>query len=128
MLTDTQIKEFKHQLEREHARLLDEVRDELMRSDNEAYSDVAGKVHDTGDESVADLLADLNTAVIDRHISEIRAVEAALLRVNNGSYGICDECGGAIEPQRLEVQPAAMRCIECQTRFEHTHAGERPSI
>lgn len=128
MLTSAQTNEFKQQLEREYARLLDEVGDELMRSNNEAFIDVAGKVHDMGDESVADLLSDLNIAAIERHINELRSIENALLRTKSGSYGICDKCSSEIELQRLQVQPDALRCIECQTRFEQTHAGERPSL
>lgn len=46
-------------------------------------------------------------------LRELRAVEAALKRIEVGSYGTCVSCGGSIEPQRLEAVPYATRCRSC---------------
>ncbi len=51
--------------------------------------------------------------VIDR---EIAATEAALARVDDGTYGECVRCGNDIAPKRLEVQPEAALCIECASQ------------
>jgi len=48
-----------------------------------------------------------------RRAQEIRRVDAALSRVEAGDYGWCVECGEAIEPKRLTVDPAAPRCAGC---------------
>tara|TARA_R110000868_G_scaffold256547_1_gene513298 strand:- start:1503 stop:1823 length:321 start_codon:yes stop_codon:yes gene_type:complete len=48
-----------------------------------------------------------------RRIQEIRRIEAALKRVDEDEYGWCVECGEAIEPKRLEIDPAAARCAGC---------------
>ena len=48
---------------------------------------------DIGDQSVADSLADLNLALIDRHIQEVRDIEAARTRVKSGKFGVCIDCG-----------------------------------
>jgi len=45
-------------------------------------------------------------------------VEAALRRVELGTYGICVECGEQIPEERLELLPATPMCIRCQTRVE----------
>ena len=48
-----------------------------------------------------------------RRAKELRRIEAALKRVEADEYGWCVACGEAIEPKRLEVDPAAPRCSEC---------------
>ena len=56
-----------------------------------------------------------------------RAVEAleALRRIEDGTYGICVDCGVTIPPARLQVKPEATRCIACQTECEHWLVGRR---
>jgi DnaK suppressor protein len=44
----------------------------------------------------------------------VAAVEAALARLDAGTYGACTACGRAITPERLEALPAAALCIDCQ--------------
>jgi DnaK suppressor protein len=112
-------------LEARFRELRELIRQELLASDMEQYVELAGRVHDTGDESVADLLADVNLAVIDRHVQEIRDVDAALLRISGGSYGRCVECSEDIDVARLEAYPTAKRCHRCQARREQTHAQPR---
>jgi len=48
----------------------------------------------------------------------IAAVDTALARVQSGEYGDCNECGAAINPKRLEVNPLATLCINCASRRE----------
>jgi DnaK suppressor protein len=48
-----------------------------------------------------------------RRAQEIRRIDAALQRVEEGEYGFCVACGEAIEPKRLEIDPAAPRCAAC---------------
>lgn len=80
-------------------------------------------VRDHGDESVAELAASANLTMLDREVSELREVEAALERIREGTYGRCEECGCEIERERLEAYPTATRCIEDQTRYERNRAG-----
>ena len=120
-LTDTQLSELKHELDRRYQALREEIRQELLASDNEQYIELAGLVHDMEDESVADLLVDLQLNSIDRHIHDLQEVDAALLRMSNAEYGICIECGCPIDLPRLKVNPSASRCLQCQDSYEHTH-------
>lgn len=48
-----------------------------------------------------------------RHRRELARVSAALERVEAGEYGVCVACGEAIDPRRLDIDPAAARCIDC---------------
>jgi len=123
MVTTKQLGQLRAKLEERNALLRDEVRQELLATDEEHYIDLAGQVHDLEEESVADLLIDLDLAVIDMHINEIRDIEAALARINVGSYGICIDCSDELELDRLRAFPTARRCLMCQEQFERTHAG-----
>jgi DnaK suppressor protein len=66
-------------------------------------------------------LADMATETIDREIdytleensgNVLREIEAALERIDNGSYGLCAGCGKPIEPERLEYLPWATQCAD----------------
>lgn len=48
-----------------------------------------------------------------RRAGELRRIEAALARLDDGEYGWCVECGETIDPKRLETDPAAPRCRDC---------------
>jgi RNA polymerase-binding transcription factor DksA len=76
---------------------------------------------------VATLITDLGHANMGRDLSELRALEAALARLRDGSYGICAECGGDIGFERLRANPAAVRCVDCQRLHEKTFAGPSTS-
>ena len=124
-LTERQVAQLKGQLQQRFVELRETVRQELLQSDDERYQELAGSVADTGDESTADLLADVNLAVISNHINEIRAVEGALMRIARGTYGICMDCEGEIDRARLQAYPVAMRCWDCQARHESSYSQPR---
>lgn len=44
---------------------------------------------------------------------EIQLLSNAITRIDNGHYGYCQTCGDTINPARLAVQPAAIKCINC---------------
>ena len=101
--------------------LRDEIRQTLVKSDSEQYVQIADNVRDLEDESFADLMVDVSLAEIDRDLEELRGIEAAQLRLADGTYGICDVCNRPIDVKRLEVAPESVRCIDCQTLYERTH-------
>jgi RNA polymerase-binding transcription factor DksA len=105
------------------------MRDDAERTREQPYAEHAGPAPDTGDESVATLIADLEQADLTRDIDEFRALEAARERINGGEYGVCKDCGSDIAFERLKAFPAAIRCIQCQERHEKTFGGEpKPSL
>jgi RNA polymerase-binding transcription factor DksA len=127
MVTAKQQKAFRAALEQRYQDLREEIREELLASDEQHFIDLAGQVHDLEEESVADLLIDLDLAVIDMHINELRDIEAAMRRLNVGAYGVCIECDDEIEPERLRACPTAKRCLPCQQNYERNHAGNTHS-
>lgn len=124
-LTEQQMTQLSEALERRHAQLARAIREDLKATSSERYADLAGEVNDTGDESVADQMVDLNAAMIERELSELKAVESARVRIREGEYGDCVDCGGDIPFARLMAYPAAMRCITCQSKRERTYAQGR---
>ncbi|RFA30517.1 hypothetical protein CAI21_05575 [Alkalilimnicola ehrlichii] len=115
-------------LEERYQELREEIRTELLKQDGELYADLAGQVHDAEEESVADLLVDLNYASLDRHVRELNGIEEALMRMRTGSYGYCVDTGDPIPYERLRVNPAAKRTIEAQELFERQYQERRPSL
>jgi DnaK suppressor protein len=126
-LSDTQMQKLENKLRARHATLRDEIRVALLASSEERHRELAGAVHDAGDDSVADLLTDVNLKGMDRDARELAEVGSALGRLARRTYGVCADCGGEIGYPRLEAQPAAARCIECETRREREYSHEQGS-
>jgi len=128
-LTNLQIDAISAQLAQRNRELRVEIRAALIQSDQQHHKDLAGSVSDIADESVADMLIDVDVALADRHVTELREVEAALQRIRDGDYGACIECGDTIGHERLAANPTARRCIRCQQRHENDYArGTTPTL
>jgi len=63
-----------------------------------------------------------NLARRERAKVKLERLEAALQRMEEGTYGVCAACGQAIEPERLTVLPIATLCIAC------AHQGAQPQL
>jgi len=63
-----------------------------------------------------------NDAVLDKLAAgdrqQMTAIRAALIRIAEGTYGICRTCGEPIAPQRLAALPYATQCLACATQAE----------
>ena len=105
----------------------------LLREVHDALENV-GSLHridllnhepgDSGDESMANELADINVATLDHHIRDIRDIEAAFKRIKEGTFGACIDCGDDIAIERLQAFPTAKRCIVCQEKREREFVQE----
>jgi len=102
-------------MESELARLLHEVKDEMDPALRPSFADVSGEVTDSGDESIAESVVDLDNAMIGLHLQKVNDLYAALDRIQAGVYGICGDCGESVSVERLTAYPTAKRCINCQT-------------
>ena len=120
-LSSQQIDELRSSMTARSSQLREEIRQTLLKSDSEQYAMIADQVRDLEDDSFADLMVDVNLAEIDRDLQELRLIDAAKLRMDDGSYGHCESCGLPIELARLRATPFASRCFDCQSAFERTH-------
>ena len=117
--------------ESEHLRGRIEARLEQLRAEIAAKlgdaidaSQTLERTDDSGDQSVADDLATGDFAHARRDIEEYEAGQAALRRLEEGSWGCCVDCGQSIPAARLHAQPFSARCLECQVLVER-HSGVR---
>jgi RNA polymerase-binding transcription factor len=124
-LRNAQIEVLKRTIAKRHADLLEETGEDVARAREESYGALAGPVTDTADRATAGLLSDLDQAEISRDVRELEALEAALARIDQGTFGRCIECGAEIAFKRLAVYPVATRCAQCQRGYERTfvHPG-----
>jgi RNA polymerase-binding protein DksA len=108
--------------------LLQERRRVQAALDNLHEENPGSILDETGEESVYDNhLADIATVTYDRELdytleenSEhvLAEIDAALRRIEDGTYGQCTNCGKQIPPERLEARPWATLCIDCQRQRE----------
>ena len=120
-LDSSQLEELRTILKSRSLQLREEIRQTLRKSDDEQYTMIADQVRDLEDDSFADLMVDVNLAEIDRDLQELRLIDAAFLRMGDGTYGLCDACDSPIEIERLRATPFASRCFDCQSAFERNH-------
>jgi RNA polymerase-binding protein DksA len=116
-----QLEELRATMSARSRQLREEIRQTLLKSDHEQYAMIADQVRDLEDDSFADLMVDVNLAEIDRDLEEMRLIDGAMRRLDDGSYGYCEQCGSPIEIARLRATPFASRCFDCQSAFERTH-------
>ncbi|WP_460365441.1 TraR/DksA family transcriptional regulator [Actinocorallia lasiicapitis] len=84
----------------------------------EEHSDRGVRPAEAGDAGNSLIEADHRYATLDVLLRQRTAVEAALTRLSDGTYGTCTTCGKPVPEGRLEARPEAARCIPCQTRHD----------
>lgn len=80
------------------------------------------EVLDFKDVAESDTQAAIDDAAVDHAAQELSQVAAALRRLEDGSYGLCLDCGEPIAEQRLLALPATPYCTACQARLERPAA------
>jgi DnaK suppressor protein len=112
----------KQQLLRQREALLQQL--EQLRG-GASRVDAASATLSRGEDSRAQVASEHELEMIldDREADELRAIDAALERIGDGSYGACSDCGAPIPEARLRVAPEAARCISCQTHHETGETG-----
>lgn len=73
---------------------------------------------DSADQSAQDVDQGIDYSLLEMKYEQYKDIADAFRRLENNTYGICEECGGEISIKRLEVNPLARYCIECKTRKE----------
>lgn len=124
-LSDKDLKHFEQRFLARRDELRRIIHDELLATQREEFVELAGQVHDSGDESIAELLIGIDLASRQRELEEMQDVEAALERITAGSFGECMDCGDDINRSRLDAYPTAKRCLRCQTHYETTQRAGR---
>ena len=119
----------------QYKKALLELRQKLIGNVNFMEDEALGK---SGQDASGDLsnvpihMADVGTDNYDRDLTigliqngeeELRAIDEALERIGNKTFGLCEECGKKVSKVRLAALPYVKNCIECQRR-EEEEAGK----
>lgn len=80
---------------------------------------------DGGDWSVIDLSEDLRLQKLGANNDTIIKIEESIRKLDEGTYGICEDCTDEISQERLKILPFAIRCRDCQEDHEEMLAAEK---
>jgi DnaK suppressor protein len=105
-------------LMRKRQEILKEIEGSLGQSLTEDQQRRLESARDVGDQALMDLDRELGISLMEMRNRRRQAIDEALTRLNEGTYGICAECGVEISERRLEAVPFAKLCVECQAREE----------
>ena len=104
-----------------------DLRDEIFRKLGKDYNAQFDTPQDIEDLSVLDHVEDLGLTVSDIRRQELEMLDAALRKVEEGTYGKCDSCGVLIEEERLKLMPYTGYCVRCQEEME-SGGGKKPTM
>ena len=115
--------ELRKMLENRRRELVTEVQGRIrdVRADGNKERDVL----DQGESSEVDIQEDIEFALIQMKSETLNKIDAALRRLEDGSYGDCFECGEEISEARLRALPFAVRCKDCEEARESAEQRER---
>lgn len=119
--TEEQLIQLKAALHKRYLHLQKEIRNELAHTQDISDSELAEYVNNIPD--------DIDTALVDRQINEMRELEMSMKYLSELEFGDCIDCGNEVGFERLLVYPSAQRCIQCQTQYEKAFPHESgPSL
>ena len=109
---------YRERLLQERTQLLQRIAEQ--RGGLVSRADMAADHFDNSFQSRAQIRTERQTefAINEHETAELGDLEAALERLDAGTYGQCSECGVTIPPARLNAYPTAKRCIDCQISAE----------
>src|SRR5918997_1451716 len=115
--------ELKKMLEDRRRELMNEVQGKIR--DARAEGGKEREVLDQGESSEVDIQEDIEFALIQMKAETLNKIDAALRRLEEGSYGDCFECGDEISEAGLRALPFAVRCKDCEEARETAEQRER---
>jgi DnaK suppressor protein len=106
---------------RRHARQVSEEQEN-------AVDFAADDAKESADLALRDVISELSLKLGERDSQMIADIDQALLRMKEGSYGLCVKCNKPIDERRLEAVPTARYDAACQEAIENDHRMARPSL
>ncbi len=92
----------------------------LLNEAESALNELPGQTifPDLGDQATAETDRNFMLRLRGREQRLLKKIDEAIDRIENGTFGICDDCGNEIDVKRLEARPVTTMCIECKTLQE----------
>ena len=112
---------YKHRIVVECDALLAQI--DAQRGGPISRADAASEALDKSEDDNAQIQSgrDVAFAINEHETAELLAIDASLLRIKEGVYGLCVDCGTHIPAARMDAAPHTLRCLACQTTFEQAH-------
>ena len=107
------LEQFREQLKQKQAEILEEVGRTLSE-----MTDQTTNIPDPNDRATIESGRSFELRIRDRERKLLGKIEEALNRIDEGSFGICEDCGEEIGLKRLEARPVTTLCIDCKTLQE----------
>lgn len=121
------IKKLRTQLRNEWEHLNEEL-EQLKSSAPSADDSGEGSSFTKREEEATETLEMEKRLALESRLSqELAAIEHALQKLKEGTYGLCDSCGKHIAPERLEALPQASLCLTCKAQQAKNAKGKPPS-
>lgn len=98
---------------------LKEIKKSMKSSSDHLSSEPSGDIYD---QASSERDRELGLLLSDREREKLRNIDDALIRIQEGEYGICEECGCDIPLGRLKVMPFAHYCVKCKEDIERFQA------
>lgn len=120
-LTKTQKKHYSdmlHALLQEFQTQLNFHRDDALTAKKDAAGERAGLATHMADLGTDNFRHDIELGLLSDEGAVLEMIQEALDRLEDGTYGICLECGRQINPERLEAKPYARYCVACKANKE----------
>jgi DnaK suppressor protein len=95
-----------------------ELRDDLFRKLGDEYAEQFDSPQDLEDLALIDVIEDTGLAVADIKRQELEMMDMALKKLDDGTYGVCSECGQKIDEARLTEEPFVVYCVKCKAEQE----------
>lgn len=119
--TEEQLAQLKAALHKRYLGLQEEIRNELAHTQDVRDFELTEYLNNIPD--------DIDTALVDRQINEMRELEMSMKYLSELEFGECIDCGNEIGFERLLAYPSAQRCVQCQSQYEKSFLQEsNPSL
>jgi len=103
-----------------------EILDNLMKKNSDYVDNLKKEIGDLADEAYEVIEKELAYDLSMAEKTELEEINDALKKIDEGTYGICEDCGGKIPVERLKVKPYAKYCIKCKEKHEIKNSFHKP--
>ena len=115
-MNQEKLEEMKNRLEEKRKSVVEGL-ESFARENKEIKDDFETKFPHLGDhmdENALEVSDYENKLSVEHNLeNDLKKIDRALEKIENGSYGLCEKCGGEINPERIEALPEAVECMKC---------------
>ncbi len=102
-----------------------DIKEKLFEQLGKEYRKEIDAALDEGDKALADLAEETGLTIVNIRKDMLEKIDHAIEKLDQGTYGICEDCGIEISEQRLKAVPFAVYCIECKQKREELEQIEQ---